>query len=101
MTLPTDEQVEAYFRAKLNECMAYFNYSALSIEIRGFQDSANPTFETGLYANGAIGTVRRENLTSCISHTLELLATKPEAQILREKAAELIASAEKLENQTA
>jgi len=99
MTLPTDEQVESYLRAKLAECMTYFNYAALSIEIRGFQDSYKPTLEFGMYANGAIGTVRRKSLTDCISHTLELIAEKPEAQLLREKAAELIASAEKLEAQ--
>lgn len=88
-------------RAKFAECMTYFNYAALSIEIRGFQESHKQTLEFGMYANGAIGTVRRNNLTECISHTLELIAEKPEAQLLREKAAELIASAEKLENQTA
>ena len=101
MTLPTDEQVENYMRAKLSEAMAYFKYANLSIEIRGFQNSHKPTLEFGMFTNGAIGTVRRNSLTDCISHTLELIAEKPEAQLLREKAAELIASAEKLENQTA
>lgn len=84
--------------AKHSEAMVHFNYAALSMEIRGFQDT-KPTLEFGLYVNQAIGSVRRKNLTDCISHTLELMAEKPESQLLREKAAELIASAEKLESQ--
>jgi hypothetical protein len=100
MNLPTDEQVEAYIRAKLAESLTYFNYAALAIEIRGFKDTLKPTLEITLYTSPALGSVRRGSLTSCISHTLELMAKKPESQLLREKAADLIASAERIEAQT-
>lgn len=101
MTIPTDQQVEAYFRAKLSEALTLFDYSNVSIQARAFKNMPEPTMEFGIYVNQAIGSIYRKSLTDCINHALELSAKKPESQLLREKAAELIASAEKLENQTA
>lgn len=94
INLPTDYEVECYMRAKFAELREHCAYADLTIEING---SDNPKFQCAAYINQAIGTVFGKTLTEAIAAAITAKSNKTESELLRERAAEMLAKADQLE----
>jgi len=101
MNTITDHQVEDYLRAKHAEAIASgMTYASLGIEIRGFKD-APPIIVGRAYTTPAYESIEGVTITHALANLQHAMSTSSESQLLRKKAAELMAEADKLESQSA
>lgn len=96
----TDEQIAEYLREKHAQAIASgMNYASLGIEIRGFKD-APPIIRGRAYTTPTYESIEGPTITHALAKLMLIMGENSESQLLRKKAADLIAEAEELEKST-